>query len=104
MIADTETSNANEERVLGYLRKFIGDLRKDELFLFLRFVTGTQACTTDPIKVTFNSQDGATRRPIAHTCAFTLELSTTYVSYLEFKDELSSVLSNKDLMRFMHAL
>ena len=46
MIADTETSNANEERVLGYLRKFIGDLRKDELFLFLRFVTGTQACTT----------------------------------------------------------
>ena len=26
MIADTETGNANEERVLGYLRKFIGDL------------------------------------------------------------------------------
>ena len=45
MLADVETSNVNEERVLGYLRQYIRNLYTDELFMFLRFVTGSQACT-----------------------------------------------------------
>ena len=66
MIADTEPM---EERLLGYLRRYIGNLRVDELFTFLRFVAGSQACT-EPIKVIFNKQDGFALRPIAHTCGF----------------------------------
>ena len=104
MISNTEMSNTNEERVFSYLRNFIGDLRQDELFLFLRFVTGKPAGMSKPMQVTFNSQGGATRCPIAHTCAFALELSTTYTSCVEFKEEFQSILSNKEHMWYMHAL
>ena len=48
----------------------------------------------DRVVVTFNALSGEMRRPIAHTCSNTLELSCTYTSYQELKRELNLVLQN----------
>ena len=71
LLSEVVTSNPKE--VLSYLRQYIGNLRHDELQTFLRFVTGSPVC---PLVITFNSQEGLSRRPVAHTCSFTLEIST----------------------------
>ena len=87
-------TNVNEERILCYLRQYIGSMNSDSLRSFLRFVTGSTVCSSPSIEVTFNGLTGSARRPIAHTCAPSLELPCTYKTYLEFVDELDKCLSN----------
>ena len=58
VLSDIELSCANEQRVLGYLRQYWKSSER----------CASRACT-DPIRVTFNNQDGTIRRPTAHTCA-----------------------------------
>ena len=96
MLNNVVTFDSKEEKVLGYLRQFIGNMRHDEVQCFLRFVTGSSACSSTSLQVTFNDQEGLVRRPIAHTCGFTLELSRRYDSYSEFSSEFSSILKNSD--------
>ena len=64
----------------------------EELSKFLWFVTGS---TTLPsrIEIVFATMFGAARRPIAHTCSNTLELSDTYWSYQDLRDEMRAVLA-----------
>lgn len=52
------------------------------------------------IDVTFTKMEGATRRPIVHTCAPALELSSTYQSFNELLEEFSSLLSERDSWYF----
>ena len=94
MLSDVITSDVREEKVLSYLRQFVGSMRIDEVQRFLRFVTGSSMCSTNSILVTFNNQEGLARRPIAHTCGFTLELSTRYDAYSDFTEEFSLILNN----------
>ena len=96
MISNVTTSDSREEKVLSYLRQFIGNMRHDEVQHFLRFVTGSPVCSSKSLLVTFNKQEGLLRRPISHTCSNTLELSSNYESYAEFTEEMSSVLCNPD--------
>ena len=79
MLEDAVGVNANEERIIGYLRQYVGNLNTDCLRNFLRFVTGSVVCSTLKIVVTFNSLSGAERRPIAHTCASSLELPIRHI-------------------------
>ena len=65
-------------------------MRQIETQAFLRFVTGSSACSSYPLLVVFNSEEGIARHPIAHTCGFTLELSTQYDSYADFATVFSS--------------
>ena len=51
----------------------------------------------------FNRVSGLARRPIAHTCAFTLEISTDYTNYMQFSTEMKAVLSDESSW-FMDAL
>lgn len=95
MFEDAVGMNSNEERVLGYLRQFVGSMSSDSLRNFLRFVTGSSVCSSQKLEVSFNSLSGAARRPIAHTCTPSLELSWTYRTYPEFVDEFSACLSNQ---------
>jgi len=90
------TASVGEQRVFTYLQQFIGHMKIEEVQKFLRFVTGSSVCISQSIKVTFNSLSGLARRPISHTCTSTLELSPSYVSYLDFSTEFSSVLSQED--------
>ena len=93
MLSELSPSTPKEEVVLSYLRQYIGNMRQEELQIFLRFVTGSSVCTANPLVVTFNNLEGLARRPVAHTCGYTLELSTSYASYSDFAQEFSSVLN-----------
>ena len=94
MIEDAEGQNATEERILGYLRQFVGNMGADELRTFLRFATGSAVCSALKIHVAFNVLSGAARRPIAHTCTPSLELSSTYATYSEFVSEFRKCIAS----------
>ena len=96
--------NAAETRVFNYLRSYVGNMSQGKLSLFLRFVTGSPVMTANNISVQFNNLSGFARRPISHTCDYTLELSMAYDTYIEFAKEFTSVLSNEDLCWYMDAI
>ena len=87
--------NTAQERVFCYLQQYIGSMTQDELHKFLRFVTGSSIMPTSLI-VTFNSESGLARRPISHTCSNTIELSSTYVTYMEFIEEIRLFMNDKE--------
>ena len=89
-ILDTQ----RKEEVWMYIRRFVGNMTTDELRTFLRFVTGSFVISVPSIDVSFNTLDGLARRPIAHTCTATLEVATTYCTFLEFVDEFRNVLAD----------
>lgn len=92
-IEEPEQTNLARSRVFGFLTHLIGNMKPVELRRFLRFVTGSSVLLSTPIK---NNLSGAIRRPIAHTCSFTLELSTTYATLLKFEEEIVNVLSQDE--------
>ncbi len=47
-------ANDLESRVADYLKIMIGNMKVNELSLFLRFVTGASVCIVPTIKVEFN--------------------------------------------------
>ena len=87
------SSNPSEERVYGYLTTMIGNMKAQELRLFLRFITGASVCVAPKIDISFNNLSGLGRRPVAHTCAFLLELPTSYLNYDDFYGDFKSILS-----------
>ena len=96
--------NKNEKRVLEYLETFIGNISINLIRRFLRFVTGSSVCSVKEIVVIYNNLDGFSRRPISHTCDNILELSVSYVSYVEFCDEFQHILVDHDYCWDMDAV
>ena len=96
MFDKVQPLDTNQERIMLYLRQYIGSLNTGDLEQFLRFVTGSCVFMPVKIQVSFNSLSGTARRPIAHTCEPSLELSSTYVTYLEFAKELKAVMNVSD--------
>lgn len=43
------------------------------------------------ILVTFTQLEGIARRPIAHTCNYILEISSTYQSFPELREEFNGI-------------
>ena len=78
MLETPSVSNPAEERVCQYLTTMIGNMQPNKLRLFMRFVTGASVCIASKIIVTTNNVGGLARRPIAHTCDSTLELTVPY--------------------------
>ena len=91
MLVLPQAQSPNEERVYGYLTTMIGNMNTNELRSFLRFVTGSTVCSSNDILVTFNILSGLSRRPIAHTCDSTLELSSTYINFDEFYEDFKVI-------------
>ena len=94
LLEDEEGKNQFQEKVLGYLRQFIGSLNPDDLRSFLRFTTGSSVAIGKKIKIIFNAEYGTTCRPIAHTCTPALELSSTHSTYPEFATEFKLCLAS----------
>ena len=92
LLEDPPSQIPSEERVFQYLQQFIGNLPVEEASLFMRFVTGSCVCPSTKLKVSFNRLSGLARRPIAHTCGYTLELSTAYHNYIDFATEMRTIL------------
>lgn len=87
--------NSAEERVYSYLVTFVGNMKNDELRLFIRFVKGSSSVVAKKINSSFNNLSGLARRPISHTCDCGLELSIAYSTFPEFEQEFSKVLSSE---------
>ena len=104
MFEGCTTANPTEERILSYLKLYVGSMHLDDLRAFLRFVTGSCVCTARRIIIAFNRLDGLARRPIAHTCNYTLELPTTYSTFSDFSSEFQLVLNDDDSAWVMDAL
>ena len=88
--------NPTQERIYGYLRNLIGNFSIHNTRIFLRFVTGNSVMSLSPIIVIFNGVSGLAHCPIAHTCDNTLEISTSYSTYMEFANEFMTVLSSTE--------
>ena len=95
--------DSNQQQVFAYLTSFIGNLTAKELMAFLRFVTGSSSLSEKGIHVSFNTLTGMARRPISHTCSCELQLSSSYISYIEFSEEFYNILRNSDTWE-MHAI
>lgn len=95
VIKEPEYMTSSQATVFGYLLQFVGNMKVEEVRRFLRFVTGSSALTVDEIYIDFNTLSGVSRRPIAHTCASSLHLPTTYSTSLEFCQEFSELLSSE---------
>ena len=80
MLDSTEACTPAQECIYGYLVSMLGNMQTPEL----RFVTCASVCLAQKIVVTFNNIDGLARRPIVHTCDFTIELPITYMNYDDF--------------------
>ena len=85
--------NESQARVFTYLQQFIGNMKNDELRRFLRFVTGTSVLLSGGISVSFNGSSGY---PMGRTCSCLLELSSKYISYLDFEREMHAILSDDE--------
>jgi len=94
LISDTCAANPQEEKVISYLRQYVGNMQPVQAQRFLRFVTGSCVCSGEPIMVQFNQRKGFTRRPESNTCSRILFLSRMYNSYEDFKDDIDPVLSS----------
>ena len=58
LIEEPMLADPNEERVFGYLREFIANLKVDEVSKFLRFVTSSGVCLEKTITISFNGLSG----------------------------------------------
>ena len=91
-LQSSDDLNANQMRIFSYLKTFIGNLTEQDLMNFSKFVTGSSVMLDKKMTITFNNLSGLARRPISHTCGCTLQLSTTFLTYPEFAEELLNVL------------
>ena len=104
MLDEVHTLDPNQEKIVMYLKQYIGSLNSEDLQHFLQFVTRT-SCISSKIEVMFNTVTGEARRPIAHTRQPSIELSSTYSTYVPFARELKSVVgASDDSLWGMHAL
>ena len=84
---------AAEGETLAHLKRFIRGLDESKLATFLRFTTASDVLVTDTLTISFTNNEGFQRRPVAHTCSYTLELPSTYSSFCEFREEFMAVLN-----------
>ena len=95
LIEEPDDMHPAEDRVFGFLLSFIGNMKQNELRLFLRFVTSSSVLLAKKIVILFNNLTGLARRPISHTCDCTLELPVSYTTYPEFELEFTKVLTSE---------
>lgn len=95
VIKEPNQLNDAQSTVFNYLLQYVGNMQRDKIRDFLRFVTGSSALVVDTITVTFNALSGLCRRPIPHTCSCTLELPVSYATLVEFSKEFDALLSSE---------
>jgi len=89
-----------EERAKGFLTRYICGCSKGNLKKLLRFWISSDILCIDNLTVAFNSLDGCQRRPIANTCAATLQVSRMYLTYSELETNFNIVLDSDESTRF----
>ena len=87
--------NKDQDKTFSHLKKFVRELESSpgQLRNLLRYWTGSDMLLEEKLFITFTHMTEFERRPIAHTCTFTLELPEIYPSYNVFKEEINGILS-----------
>ena len=98
-LLDVHPSSEAERACFDQLKRYIRSI-EGNLGCFLHFITGSNIIACEKITIMFNQLDGKSRRPIAHTCTPSLELSSTYQSFNELAEEFSNVLRQQGSWEF----
>lgn len=88
------SQNIQEKQIVKYVHAYLRDSDTQHLSSFLRFCTGSDLFIGKNITVSFNQVQGFQRRPVAHTCGCYLELSVSYDSYPDFRNEMNRILES----------
>ena len=84
-----------ERDSLKFHKRYIKGLdTPQKLSKFVRFISGSELMLFDVIQGNFTNLSGLDRPAIVHTCNTVLELSSTYQSFPELREELSSILAS----------
>ncbi|XP_063437443.1 uncharacterized protein LOC134718705 [Mytilus trossulus] len=92
--SEEPTLNLLEERAKNYFEHYIMQLNKSQINALLRFWTSADTLCIEQLEVSFNSTEGLQRRPIANTCAATLQISRLYFSNEDLSQEFDIYLSD----------
>ena len=90
-----DPQNNGQRDAISYLKRYLRGLNDERLRKVLRYLTGANVICVDRIYVTFTCLDGFERRPIAHTCAPSLELPSTYQNFPEFRQEMNNIIDSE---------
>ena len=90
-----DPQNNGQRDAISYLKRYLRGLNDERLRKVLRYLTGANVICVDRIDVTFTCLDGFERRPIAHTCAPSLELPSTYQNFPEFRQEMNNIIDSE---------
>ena len=83
-----------EEKVYGYVERYIQSLSVENVATFLKSVSGAETMQT-LIFVIFNGNTSSEMMiPTAHTCSVELEVSRFCFSFEQFKDSIDNILRN----------
>ncbi|PFX23747.1 hypothetical protein AWC38_SpisGene11709 [Stylophora pistillata] len=93
-LEENPESDGERESLKFLKRYFTGLDTPQKLSKFVRFISGSELMLFDAIQVNFTNLSGLSRRPIAHTCNTLLELSSTYQSFPELREEFSAILAS----------
>ena len=90
-----EPESNSQRDVFSYLKRFVRGMDDEKLVNFLRFCTGASMICVKELRVSFVNLDGLARRPVAHTCGCVFELTVTYESFPQFREEMNNVLNSR---------
>ena len=88
-----EEMTTAQSTVSHYLKKYIGEIDRNTLQLFLRFCTGSDLLDK-AILIEFIETTNFLRRPQSHTCGCVLKVPTGYHSYPDFRSEFNNILTS----------
>ena len=87
--------NAQDQKVTTWLHRYLRSCTKDELVLFVRFVTGSNCYDPNTkIKVEYVNQPPDHLRPASKTCFKILILPRQYASFTRLRENLKFYISN----------
>lgn len=100
-VEDESQMTSGKKEVLNYFKRFVRIADDVTLRKLLRYITGSEVMTIDKITVIFHSNTGGVPEIISHTCSAVLDLpSSGYVSFNDFRDQVTNILNNPLSWRF----
>ena len=95
-----DPSNDTERNIFEHSKRSVKSLEGKELARFLNFITGSNMITCESITVTISSLDGYERLPITRTCVPSIELPSSYESYVYLAKEFLNIMKPKQAWSF----
>ncbi|KAL3886532.1 hypothetical protein ACJMK2_026517 [Sinanodonta woodiana] len=85
--------DCSQQSTANYLKRFVKGFDKKGMENFLQFCTDSNLIS-EKITVEFTRLYGFERRPVAHTCGNILQMSSTYETFSDMREEFENVLSS----------